>query len=129
MLSAMFRLVPPVLGVVALCLATSSAEGAPIVKEGVPGNEVKNCVEDFQTNGYMPVYIKGYVSGGRIYYDLVFELQEPGLQWQVYYRLSEADWRQKSSDYADLGWLQPCSNRFFYNGRPYHAALFVKRDN
>jgi hypothetical protein len=126
--SAMFRLLPLVSGVVALCLATSSAQAA-IVKEGVPGNEVKLCVEDFQANGYMPIYVKGYASGGRTYYDLAFEPQEPGLRWQVYYRLSEADWRQKSSDYADLGWLRPCSNHFFDNGRRYHATLFVKRDN
>ena len=56
-----------------LTLATDGAQAA-IVRQGVPLNEVQLHVNDFTSQGYMPVYARPYVTGGKVYFDFTWEL-------------------------------------------------------
>src|SRR5262245_36796784 len=114
-------------GILTLLTAGGNSLAADTVsREGIPANEVQGCFDDFQRNGYMPVYVKGYVVNGKAYFDLAFEPNRPGVQYELRHMISDADWQVKDNDLRSLGYKRQASNHYTLNGVKYHATLWVK---
>jgi hypothetical protein len=98
-----------------------------ITKEAVPLNEAKRCVDDFQSNGYKPIFAKANPQpGGKILYDFVFAPEDNTTQWSLDFAISDADWQQKKSDFFSLGWTLSSSNSFLLAGKKVHCSLWTK---
>jgi hypothetical protein len=108
-----------------LSLAADRANAAPIIKEGVPGNEVQLHVNDDVNNGYMPVYVKGYVINGKAYFDFAWQVAD-GSTWELRHMIADSDWQHKDNDLRTLGYTRACSNFYFVGGRKFHSTLWRK---
>jgi hypothetical protein len=126
LLSKLTRCLALALVAVTLALGGGRAGAAdPIVREGIPGNEVQQHFNDFVGNGYMPTYVKGYVVDGKTYFDFVWQPKDNS-RWELRNMIPDSDWQQKDSDMRTLGYVLVSSNHYVVNGQKYHATLWRK---
>jgi hypothetical protein len=114
-----------VIAATVLTLATGGAQADPIVKQGVPLNEVQLHFNDFTGQGYMPVYARPYVTNGQVLFDFTWEVKDNS-QWELRHMIADQDWAQKDSDMRTLGFSRVCSTHYFVNGQKYHCTLWRK---
>jgi hypothetical protein len=115
-----------VLTALTLSLATPGANaGESIIREGIPGNEVQLHFNDFVNNGFMPVYVKGYVVDGKTYFDFAWQPKDNS-RWELHHMIADADWQQKDQDMRTFGFARVCSNHYYVNGQKYHATIWRK---
>jgi len=94
--------------------------------EKVPDDKVAEIYDRYVANGFRPSFMKGFIDGGKLYFDLVFETDDGKLAVESARNFSHDDYRLKDKELTGLGYTKVCGNAYEVGGKRYYVAIWSK---
>lgn len=92
---------------------------------GLSSAEYQEVFDRLVPLGYRPISIEGYEKDGTDCYDVKFS-KKSGSAWVARHGLSDSGFRDVDITLGYLGYRLHLHSVFLVNGRPSHAALWMK---
>lgn len=96
-------------------------------KHGLSGAQYQTEVNNLKAQGYRPVQVSGFPSGGQAKYAALFFKEANAPQWQAKHGMSSAEYQAEVNKWSDAGYRLTDVSGYTVGGTDYYAAVWEKR--